>query len=80
MRSLPSTATLFQDACIGVEESGEVRGVGGWVVLDQSPLDGDCFSGGLKGLALLPVVVQTTGEVVEGSGEVRGVGGWVVLG
>ena len=63
-----------------VEGGGEVGGVGGWIVLGQSPLDGDCFLGNLEGVVLLAVAVQKDGEIVEGLGEVGGVGGWVVLG
>ena len=63
-----------------VEGAGEVRGVGGWVVLGQGPVEVGGFLGGLQGLVRLSVAVQLDGEVVEGAGEVGGVGAWVVLG
>ena len=34
--------------------------MGGWVVLDQGPVEVGGFLGGLQGLALLAVVVQWT--------------------
>ena len=62
----------------GVEGSGKVGGVGGWVVLGQGPVEVGGFLGGLEGLVQLPVLGLTAGEVVERSSEVGVVGGWVL--
>ena len=62
-----------------VEGHGKVGGVGGWVVLDQGPVEVGGFLGGCEGLAPLAVLGLTLGEVVEGAGEVGGVDRWVVL-
>ena len=53
--------------------------MGGWVVLDQGPVEVGGFLGGCEGLAPLAVLGLTLGEVVEGAGEVGGVDRWVVL-
>ena len=45
-----------------VEGAGEVGGVGGWVVLDQGPVEAGCFSYGFEGLIVSSDIGQASAK------------------